>query len=516
MLLQAPSRPDRSSPASAPPGALALLALASLIVGVDVYIVVVALPEIGGALGFSDQTLQLVISAYAITFGGFLLLGGRLGDLLGRRRMLALGLGLFGASSFAAGLAGSPAALLAARAVQGVGGALVYPATLALITALFTEGPERNRALSVWAAAGAGGLVLGSLLGGVLTDALGWESIFFVNVPFALLALLLAFSLIPPDAAHRRGRGFDLPGALTGTLGTSLLVLALVQGPESGWASSAVLASLAAGALLLIAFVRIERTARAPLLPLRLFRNRHLTIGAAITFLHLATFGSLLYFLTLYFQRVHGYSPLDTGLAFLLPTAFIVLGSSVGGRLVTRFGLRATLTAGLAIGSAGALATGLAFSPDRTYGDLIPGLVPLSVGDGLVYTTMFIAASSGVAAHEEGIASGIASTGTQIGAAVGLAVLVAIADVGGDAIGGEVQRAATSDGLRTGVLAAAAGIAATILVALNLRGAGEAATTAATPHSAGDSAPTRNAPQPPDRSAAGDPSIDLYPQKGSR
>ncbi len=465
-----------SSPRSAEQGSsrrlgplLSLLAFASLIVGIDVYIVVVALPEIGRELVFSEQTLQLVISAYALAFGGLLLLGGRLSDLLGRRRMLALGLALYAVSSLAGGLTSSPELLLAARTVQGVGGALVYPATLALISALFAEGPERNRALSVWSGAGAGGLVLGSLLGGVLTQAFGWEAIFFVNVPLAGLALLLTFPLIPPDGARETGRNFDLAGALTGTIGLTLLVFALVQGPEWGWTSPGIVVSLAAGLLLLASFLAIERRSRDPLVPLGLFRNRNLSAAAAITFMHLATFGSLLYFLTIYFQSVLGYSALQTGLAFLLPTAFIVMGSAIGGQLATRFGLRATLTASLAIGSAGALATGLAFASDGSYPALITGLILLSVGDGIVYTTMFIAAGTGVSERESGIASGIASVGTQVGSAVGLAVLVAIANSGTEGLAGEALRVATTDGLRIGVFAAAAGIAATILIALSIK-----------------------------------------------
>lgn len=448
---------------------LALLAFASLIVGIDVYIVVVALPEIGRGLGFSEQTLQSVISAYAVTFGGLLLLGGRLSDSLGRRRMLALGLILYATSSLAGGLANSPELLLGSRAVQGVGGALVYPATLALISALFAEGPDRNRALSVWSGAGAGGLVLGSLLGGVLTQAFGWEAIFFVNVPLAILALVLTLGLIPPDGPRATGHRFDLPGAVTATAGTILLVFGLVQGPERGWASLEIASSLVAGLLLLATFLAIQRRSADPLMPLGLFANRNLSSGAAITFMQLAMFGSLLYFLTLYFQDVHGYSALETGLAFLLPTAFIVLGSSIGGQLATRFGLRATMSTSLVIGSAGAVAIGLAFSTDGSYAGLIPGLALLSIGDGIVYTTMFIAATTGVPEREQGIASGIAATGTQVGSAVGLAVLIAIANPETNGLGGEALRAATADGLRTGVFAAAAGIAATIPIALNLR-----------------------------------------------
>src|SRR6201991_447245 len=216
---------------------LTLLAFAMLIVSLDQYIVVVALPEIGRGLGYSTQTLQVVISAYAVASGGFLLLGGRASDLLGRRRVLVAGLALYAAGSLLGGLASTPELLLVARAIQGLGGALVFPATLALINTTFAEGPQRNRAVAVWGGTGAAGLVVGVLLGGVLTQAFGWESVFFVNVPLAGIALLLAFALIPADRGREAGPRFDLPGALTAALGITLLVFALVQGPALGWTS---------------------------------------------------------------------------------------------------------------------------------------------------------------------------------------------------------------------------------------------------------------------------------------
>jgi EmrB/QacA subfamily drug resistance transporter len=448
---------------------LALLAFAQLIVAIDAYIVIVALPEIGRDLGYSAQTLQSVISAYAVAFGGLLLLGGRAADLLGPRRLFVSGLALYAIGSLAGGLATSTGLLLAGRAIQGVGGALLFPATLTLINTTFEEGPERNRALAVWGGAGAAGLVIGVLLGGALTKAFGWEAVFFVNVPLAGVALLLAFPLIAADGAREAGRRFDLPGAVTATLGITLLVFALVRGPEDGWGSPAIAGSATAGLLLLAAFVRIEMRSRDPLMPLRLLSNRNLSTAIAITVLFMATFGSLLYFLTLYFQDVHGYDSLQTGAAFLVPTAFVVIGSSLGGRLATRFGLRATLVAALAIGALGAAALALAMAHDSTYAALLPGLILVSIGDGLVYTTMFITAATGVSAREQGIASGMASTGTQVGVAVGLGVLVLIANSGTDGLAGEALRTATADGLRTTVFVVAAGILATMLVALNLR-----------------------------------------------
>ena len=261
---------EAASPLGRPGGdrkaaALALLAFAMLIVSLDQYIVVVALPEIGRELDFSAQTLQSVISAYAVASAGFLLLGGRAADLLGPRRVFVSGLVLYAGASLAGGLAQDPELLLAARAVQGLGGALVFPATLALVNTTFAEGRERNRALAVWGGAGAAGLVIGVLLGGVLTQAFGWEAVFFVNVPLAGIAVLLAFALIAADRPRDAGRSFDLPGALSATLGVTLLVFALVQGPTLGWGSPAVLAGASAGLLLLAAFAAIERRSRDPL-----------------------------------------------------------------------------------------------------------------------------------------------------------------------------------------------------------------------------------------------------------
>jgi EmrB/QacA subfamily drug resistance transporter len=449
--------------------ALALLAFAMLIVSLDQYIVVVALPEIGRGLGFSAQTLQAVISAYAVASAGFLLLGGRAADLLGRRRVFVAGLALYAGASLLGGLAPSSTVLLVARAVQGLGGALVFPATLSLVNTTFAEGHERNRAVAIWGGAGAAGLVVGVLLGGVLTGALGWRAVFVVNVPLAGAAALLAFALIPVDQALERGRSFDVLGALSATLGVTLVVFALVQGPALGWDSPEVLIVAPAGVLALAAFALIERRSRDPLLPPRLLANRNLASAVAIAFLFWATFGSVLYFLTLYLQDVHGYEALETGAAFLLPTAVVVSGSTLAGQLVTRCGLKLTLVGAPVIGALGALALGLGMSPNGSYGALVPGLILISVGDGVVFTAMFIAAGIGVADREQGIASSVASTSTSIGAAVGLALLVLVANAGTDGLAGEPLRVATAEGLRTAVLVIAGAIAVIALVALMLR-----------------------------------------------
>jgi len=438
-----------------------------LIVSLDQYIVVVALPDIARDLGYSARTLQSVISAYAVASAGFLLFGGRAGDLLGRRRILATGLGLYAGAALAGGLATGPGMLLAARAFQGLGGALVFPTTLALINTTFVEGRARNRALGIWGGSGAAGLVIGVLVGGLLTQAFGWEAVFFVNVALAGPALLLAFVVIPGDGEREKGRKFDLPGALSVTLGVTLIVFALVQGPGLGWHSPGILVSAAAGLLLIGAFVIIERRSDDPLMPPRLLSNPNLITGVVIAFMFMATFGSVLYFLSIYFQEILGYDALQTGAGFLIPTAVVVAGSTAAGQLVTRFGLRRTLAAALAIGALGAVALGLGISPNGTYIELIPGLMALSIGDGVVFTTMFIAAATGISDRQQGIASGIASTGSGAGAAVGLAILVLVATADLDGLSGEQLQVATADGISTALFVAAGGIALTFLFALS-------------------------------------------------
>jgi MFS family permease len=446
-----------------------------LIVSLDQYIVVVALPDIGRELGYSSQTLQSVISAYAVASSGFLLFGGRATDLLGRRRILVTGLALYAVASLVGGLARGPELQLTARAAQGLGGALVFPSTLALINTTFAEGRDRNRALGIWGGAGAAGLVVGVLLGGILTRALGWEAVFFVNVPLAGVALILTFRLIEANQAKDRDRVFDLPGALSVTGAVTLLVFALVQGPNFGWDSPRILGAAVAGLLLLGVFVAIERRSRDPLVPAQLLATGVLTLAMVIAFMFMATFGSLLYFLSIYFQDVRGYDALETGIGFLLPTTIVVASSTLAGRLVTRFGIKRTLVTALTLGAIGAVAVGLAISPDGSYTTLIPGLVAVSIGDGIVFTTMFIAAATGVADREQGVASGIVSTGSGIGAAIGLAILVLVTNSGTKGLLGEGLRVATAEGIRTTTLVIAVGIVVTLLVALNLRIARDAA-----------------------------------------
>ena len=443
---------------------LALLSFSMLLVSLDQYIVVVALPDIARDLGYSAQTLQSVVSAYAIASSGFVLLGGRASDLLGRRRILALGLFLYCAASLAGGIASDAAHQLAARAVQGLGGALVFPSTLSIINVAFREGSERNRALGVWAGAGAAGLVIGVLLGGALTTLFGWRAVFLINVPLAGFTLAASYWLIAADGPVDRSRAFDLPGALTVTGAITLVVVALVEGPNLGWSSPWTIGCLLAGLALGLAFVFIERRSPDPLLPFAMLRNAWLRLALITAAMFMATFGALLYFLSILFQVVLRYDALETGLAFLLPTIVVVGASAAAGRIVTRFGLRRTMIIALALGGAGALGIGYQISPQLSFADLIPGLIAMSIGDGAMFTAMFIAASTGVPDRQQGVASGIVSTGSGIGAALGLAFLVLIANAGVTGLAGEALRIATAEGIARAAYAIAAGIAVTLLI----------------------------------------------------
>lgn len=437
---------------------LALLALAQLIFSLDINIVFIALPEIGSDLGFSGQTQQAVVSAYVVFAGGFLLLGGRAADLLGRRRMFVLALALYAVSSLWGGLAESPGLILAARAVQGVGAALLLPSTLSLISTLFDEGPSRNRALAVWGGAGASGLTLGALLGGVLTQAFGWPAVFFVNVPLAGLVAIAALAVIPRDERQHDSRRFDLPGALTATGGATLLVYAIVQGPEAGWTSPTILVAVALSVVLLAAFALIEARGADPLMPPHLIANRSLLVAVTVTFIFMGTFGTLPYFLTVLFQTVQQFSALQTGLAFLVPAIAIATGTQLGGRVASRVGIRNTLLIGFVIGAAGTAILALAFHGTSAYLAAVPGLIISGTGQGIAWTAMWIAAASGVAAREQGVASGMASTTLNVGNAIGLAVLIAIANSAINGQSGDQLRTATADGSRTAVLLATLGM----------------------------------------------------------
>ncbi|MEU9836561.1 MFS transporter [Streptosporangium sp. NPDC048047] len=434
---------------------LVLLGLGSMTTALDFTIVYVALPQIARDVGFSPYALQWVVSAYAVPFGGFLLLGGRLSDLLGRRRMFVLGLLLYGVASLLGGLATAPALLVGARALQGLGGAVLMPATLSLVVTMFDEGPARNRAMTVWAVCGASGLSLGALLGGVLTGAFGWEAVFFVNLPLTAAGAAAAFAVLTPDGPRRAG-GFDLPGALTGTAGVTALVFAIARGAEPGPLSPEVLASLAAAVVLLTAFFVIEARSRNPLMPPRLLANRHTSAAAGAILVYGLTLQCVPYFLTLHFQDVLGYDALRSGLAFLGPTLGITAGNLAAERLIPRVGTRGTLVLSVLVGAAGTAVLASSLSADGSYLGLLAGLAGFGLGSGLSFNTMFIVASTGVAPHEQGAVSGLSSTVLQAGGSAGLAVLVAVAGRDTAGLTGHALRAATADGLRSALFTAAA------------------------------------------------------------
>jgi EmrB/QacA subfamily drug resistance transporter len=407
--------------------ALALIVTAQFMVVLDVAIVNVALPSIQADLGFSQSSLQWVISAYAIVFGGTLLLGGRLADLLGRRRLLMAGLALFAFSSFLCGIAWSEGSLIGFRALQGLGGAMLAPAALSLLMTTFSEGRERNLALGIYGAASGSGAAAGVLLGGLITHYLSWSWIFFVNVPVGIAAIALSPVLLRESRATLAHRHFDLAGAVTITSGLMLLVYAMTRATSDGWTSSSTLGLIAASLVLVGAFVAIELRSAAPLLPLRIFRLRTLT-GANAT---MAIFGGVtfaeFFLLTLYLQEGLGYSALQTGVAFVAFALTVVIASNVAQVLVGRVGVRPVLLAGL-VGSLISL-TWLARLPvdGHYFWDIFPAFVVGGAALGLSFVPITIASLSGVEPGDAGVASGLINTARQIGGAIGLAAASSIA-----------------------------------------------------------------------------------------
>lgn len=405
--------------------ALVLLAVSQLILALDYTIIFVALPSLGAELGFSALHLQWVVSAYSLVYGGFLLIGGRLSDLLGRRRMFMIAMGLFGLGSLLGGLADSQSLLIIARGLQGLGGALLSPATLSLIMSNFEEGQERNRAMGIWAAMGGVGLSLGLLLGGLLTSYIGWESTFFVNVPIAVLVLILAPIALKESRTSSRSRHFDVAGSLSVTAGMLLIVYYLIQSPVDGWLNSRTIIPGVIGLVLLILFVIIETRTREPLIPFRLFRLRSLTGAALTATIFSASFGTLYYFLTLYTQEVLHYSAIQSGLSFLPLTLSALLGAKLINKMISTIGVAGTIASGMGLGAIGfMLLTGL--SETGSAWGIIPGMVIIGLGQAFVFTTMYIAGSTNIDMNEQGLASSIVSTGQQIGGAIGLAVIMAV------------------------------------------------------------------------------------------
>jgi EmrB/QacA subfamily drug resistance transporter len=406
--------------------ALALICVAFFMTVLDVSIVNVALPSIQSSLHFSETGIQWVVTAYAITFGGFLLLGGRMGDVLGRRRMFMVGLVVFSAASLVCGLATAPGMLVAARAVQGIGAALISPATLALITTTFDEGPERNKALGIWGAMGGSGAAAGVLLGGVLTKYFGWEWIFFVNVPVGALVLALTPGLVRESRADS-GKSFDLVGAATVTGGNALLVFGISKAPTDGWGSTQTVVSLVLAAALLVFFVVWESRTAAPLMPLRIFRVATVAGANAVSLLLGAVVFSNFLLLTFYVQNVLGYSALEAGVSFLSTAGTVVLWAGLAQYLTTHYGPRLVMTAGF-LALAGGMLWYTQIPPDGHYWpDLLPGYLLVGFGLAFSFIPVSIAALAGVGHREAGLASGMVNTGQQLGGAIGVAVALTIA-----------------------------------------------------------------------------------------
>lgn len=441
--------------------ALMLLAVAQFVVVLDASITNVALPSIGEDLEISQENLAWVVNGYTLVFGGFLLLGGRIADLVGRRRMFIVGLLLFSAASLVGGFSTSEGMLIGARAVQGLGAALVSPAALSILTVTFAEGPERNKAMGVWGAVAGSGGAAGVLLGGMLTEWLSWEWVLWVNVPIGIVAAILALSLIDESTQDSDTRHFDIAGAVSVTAGLSILVYALVDANDAGWGSGQTLGLLALSAVLLAAFVVVERRSKSPLVPFRIFENRTLT-GANVTGLLVgASLFSMFFYISLYMQQTLGYDALKAGVAYLPLALTIIVAAGVASVLVTKIGFKPVLLGGLALVTI-ALLWFSRVSVDGSYvGDILFPSVIAGAGLGFAFVPVTLAATHGTDEHDAGLASGLINTSQQVGGALGLAILSAVAaSVTGDVIPGTPGSVeALTDGFQSAFLTGA-GLAA--------------------------------------------------------
>ena len=425
---------DPRAVASRPQGApgnrwlvLVIVSLAQFMVVLDTTIVNVALPSIQRGLHFSASDLQWVINAYLLFFGGFLLLGGRAGDLVGRKRLFVAGVLTFLLGSLINGVAPSATVLIVGRALQGLGGAMLFPAALSTITTTFADSRERTRALGVWSGIAAGSGAIGLLLGGILTDALSWRWIFFINLPVGVVAVLAALRFVPESRGHALQRTFDVAGATSVTAGLVVLTYTLVNAQAWGWGSWRTVGLFATSVALLLTFVIIEARSRSPLIRLSIFRIRTLAVADASFFLTASGLFAMFYFTSLYVQDVLGYSPRKSGLALLPLTAGIIAGAAAAQRLIRWLGVRLVASGGLAIAALGmVLLTGI--SVNSSYAsDFLPGLVVLSTGMGLTFVPITLLATSGVESQDAGLASGLFNTMSQVGGALGLAILSSVA-----------------------------------------------------------------------------------------
>jgi len=454
-----------------PNAVLAVVAVAQFMVILDATVVNVALPTIRRDLGFSEQSLSWVLNAYTLMFGGFLLLGGRAADRIGRRRLFVAGIALFSGASLICGLAQSEAMLLVARGAQGLGGAMVSPAALSIILTTFAEGPDRNRALAVWGAiAGAGGAA-GVLLGGVIVQAISWRWVFFINVPIGAVALALTARIVPESrSATAADRGYDVGGAIAITLGTIALVFTLIKAESWGWGSGKTIAGFAIAAVLIVAFVVIEQRHPDPLVPLRIFSNRSLAAADVTMLLVAAALFGMFYFCTLYLQQVLGFSALKTGVSYLPFSLTLIAASAAASRAVDRFTPKPVLVTGLLISTVGFIVLTGASGHDDYASHVLPSLVIIALGLGMSFVPITIAATTGVAPEDAGLASGLLNTTQQVGGSLGLAVLstVSTARVTDALQGGASLPAALTHGFKGGFTVSAIICAAGAVLALVL------------------------------------------------
>jgi EmrB/QacA subfamily drug resistance transporter len=407
--------------------ALLVVAIAQLMVVLDATIVNVALPDIATSLHVSSSSsLSWVVTAYTLTFGGFLLLGGKIADRIGRRQVFMGGAILFAAASFLGGVSGNLGLLIAARALQGVGGALMSPSALSLLTVVFDEGEERNKALGIWSAITAGGAALGLILGGVLTEYASWRWVLFVNIPIAVVAVVGSLRYVP-ESKDERAQGFDIPGAVLVTGGLMTLVYALVKGHDFGWGSGRTLGLLALSVVLLVGFATVQVRSTTPLVPFRLFKNRTV-LGADLGALFIgAGIFAIFFFLILWMQQVNGYSPIKSGLAFLPMTFLIGAGAGIGSTTIGKIGPRPLLITGPLLAGTGLFTLGLRLEPGSSYlGTILPSLVFVAFGMGLTFVALTSSAVAGVPQEDAGIASALLNAGQQVGGALGLAILTAV------------------------------------------------------------------------------------------
>jgi EmrB/QacA subfamily drug resistance transporter len=459
--------------------ALILLCVAEFVVVLDAAIVNVALPSIQRDLHFSQEDLQWVVNAYVLMFGGFMLLGGRAADLLGRRRVFMFGLVLFSLASLAGGLATSQGVLIAARGVQGLGAAILAPAALSIVTTTFAEGAERNKALGAWGAVAGSGGAAGVLLGGILTQSLGWQWVLFVNVPIGIAAAAIAPMLLAESRREGLERNFDVAGAITSTAGLILLVYAVVKAVDNGWGSTTTIVMLAIAAVLLVAFAVIETRARQPLVPFRVFRIGSIA-GANLTGVLMgAALFSMFFFISLYMQQILGFDALEAGLAYLPLAGSIVVAAGVASQLTNRLGARPVLVGGLAL-VAGGLVWFSQVSVGGSYlADVLGPSLLAGWGLGLAFVPVTIASQGGITEADAGLASGLINTAQQVGGALGLAVLATVANsatnsamTAAHGARAELPQALTNGFSDAFLVGAGIAVAAVVVAALTIKGSG--------------------------------------------